>query len=227
MNRRDFIKICAASALIPQTDLFANQTVQGKEIYITIDDGWFFTKEIIDMANHYKVPLNMFIIGQIVQKDPAFWAKAVEQGHMLGSHTYYHPKFSRTDNSSINTDFKTYESTLKNKIGSDGFKKITYFRYPYGNKGNSANQNEIKKHIEDYGWKVSWWTHDVSFYSGKYGVSAYKDPNNQLKDFVANIKPVNVPLFHFKDPDRVGLEKIIQYGLENGYKFKRLDEQSV
>lgn len=222
MNRRDFFKICAASAMMSQTQLFAETT---KEIYLTIDDGWYFTSEIIDMANHYKVPLNMFVIGQIIEKDPKFWTKAVEQGHMLGSHTYYHPKFSRTDNAMINADFKNYESAMKNKIGNESFRKITYFRYPYGNKGNSANQLEIKKHIEDYGWKVSWWTHDVSFYQNANGTHVYTKPDAQFKDFTTNIKQTNVPLFHFKDPDRLALEKIIKYGLENGYKFKRLDEK--
>lgn len=223
MNRRDFLKICAASTLVANTGLFASDTI--KEIYLTVDDGWYFTNQIVDLANHYKVPLNMFVIGQIVQQNPSFWNKAIEQGHMLGSHTYYHPKFSRIDSSIITNDFEKYEQTMKNKIGSDGFKKISYFRYPYGNQGNQGNKSEIKKHIEGYGWKTSWWTHDISFRSGKYGVSAYKDPNMQLKDFISTIKPVNVPLFHFKDPDRHALELVIKYGLDNGYKFKTLNEK--
>jgi peptidoglycan/xylan/chitin deacetylase (PgdA/CDA1 family) len=145
MNRRDFIKLCAASSLVAHSELFASETA--KEIYLTVDDGWYFTSQIVDLANHYKVPLNMFVIGQIVQENPKFWNKAVEQGHLLGSHTYYHPKFSRTDSTAIANDFAKYEQSMKNKIGTEGFKKITHFRYPYGNKGNQANKDEIKKRL--------------------------------------------------------------------------------
>ncbi len=80
--------------------------------------------------------------------------------------------------------------------------------------------------IEDEGWRTSWWNMDLSFSStGAYGVKAYRDPKEQLKYFAKNLKSINVPLFHFKDPDAKAIELIIQFGLDNGYKFARLDSK--
>ena len=79
--------------------------------------------------------------------------------------------------------------------------------------------------IEDNGWKTSWWNMDLSFVSCSYGMRPYKDPNDQLSYFSRNIKSINVPLFHFKDPDAKAIEMVIKFGLENGYKFSRLDSK--
>ena len=79
------------------------------EIYLTVDDGWNHKKAIIETANHYKVPLNLFIIGKVIEQDPAIWRQAIDKGHMLGSHTYNHHKLSRIDEEIIAADFKQYK----------------------------------------------------------------------------------------------------------------------
>lgn len=74
--------------------------------FLTVDDGWHYKKTILEIADHYKVPLNMFIIGKIIEEDPAIWQKAIEKGHMLGSHSQHHHKFSKTDKKIIVDDFR-------------------------------------------------------------------------------------------------------------------------
>ena len=100
MDRRLFTKLCLGTVSAP---LFATEKPkeQKKEtkIFLTVDDGWHYKKTILEIADHYKVPLNMFIIGKIIEEDPAIWRQAIEKGHMLGSHSQYHHKFSKTDTS--------------------------------------------------------------------------------------------------------------------------------
>jgi peptidoglycan/xylan/chitin deacetylase (PgdA/CDA1 family) len=225
MNRRLFTKLCLGGAA---SMLIADDTINEKrdvEIFLTVDDGWNYKKTILEMANHYKVPLNLFIIGKVIEQDPKIWRDAMDKGHMLGSHTYNHHKLSRIDEDTIATDFKQYKKCIVSSLGNESFEKIKFFRYPYGDMGNKETKPATKKMIEDSGWKTSWWNMDLSFAASSYGMRAYKDPHDQLSYFSKNLKSVNVPLFHFKDPDAKAIELVIKYGLENGYKFSRLDSK--
>lgn len=228
MDRRVFAKFCLGAAA---TTVFAqdSSTAQRKdvEIFLTVDDGWYYKDEILAIANRYNVPLNLFIIGQIIEKEPKIWAKALEKGHMLGSHTYNHHKLSRISESVAVNDFKQYKKSVTNALGAENYNKIKFFRYPYGDKGNKHTSATTKQILLDSGWKESWWNLDLSFASKKYGVSAFKDPYEQLAFFSKNIKSVNVPLFHFKNPDVKALELIIEHGLARGYKFSRLDSKKA
>jgi peptidoglycan-N-acetylmuramic acid deacetylase len=229
MNRRDFIKLAGLSASLPTLGMAESVNFEKSscdtEVYLTVDDGWHYKKTILAIADEYKVPLNLFIIGQVIEKDPSLWVKAMDNGHLLGSHTYYHHKFSKIDVATANDDFKTYKSRMLNSLGKENFERIKHFRYPYGDTGSASNKADIKKMIEDNGWKISWWNMDLSFKNNGYGMSPFRDPVDQLKTFESGIvKNKNVLLFHFKAPDFQAIELVIKEGLKNGYKFCTLDK---
>jgi len=190
---------------------------------LTVDDGWSQKERIVEVANHYKVPLNLFIIGKVIERDPKFWQGAIDKGHLLGCHTQNHPKLSKVDEETIVSDFKSYKKSIISSLGKESFEKIKFFRYPYGDTGKGQTKSVAKSLVADSGWKISWWNMDLSFASTSYGVKAYRDPYAQLDYFKKNTKAINVPLFHFKDPDAKAIELIIEYGVEKGYKFSRLD----
>jgi len=232
MDRRDFLKLagltCSAPSLIASDALNLekpNMTACNTEIYLTVDDGWHYKKTILEIAEHYQVPLNLFIIGKVIEQDPSLWIKAMDNGHLLGSHTYTHPKFSKIDISTISEDFKLYRANMIKVMGRENFDRIKYFRYPYGDTGNTENKHEIKKIIEDNGWKISWWNMDLSFKNNGYGVIPFRDPRDQLRSFESGMeRNKNVVLFHFKAPDFQAIELVIKEGLKNGYKFCTLNE---
>ncbi len=226
MDRRLFTKLClGGAATVLSAGNTEISTPRDAEIFLTVDDGWNYKRQILDIANHYNVPLNLFIIGKVIEKDPRVWQEALERGHMLGSHTYNHHKLSRVDEEVICQDFKDYKKCVLNSLGRESFEKIKFFRYPYGDTGNKETKPTTKQLIADNGWKTSWWNMDLSFASYSYGVRAYKSPDEQLAYFSKNLRYINVPLFHFKDPDVRAIELVIKFGLENGYKFARLDSK--
>lgn len=206
------------------------------QVAITIDDGWFDREKMVDIVNHYKVPANFFIIGEVIQWHSAKpWISAIENGHELGCHTYFHNFFSKESLSTINDDFSLYAKTFINKLGQENFNNIRHFRYPYGDVGNYANKLYIENLIKAHNWNISWWDLDLSFYHRpRFGV--YKNPIKPLdkfKMYMENMEEISQNLgkptktrvlLHFKYPDDLTLKDIIEYSLKRGYELKTLSQ---
>lgn len=200
-----------------------------KKYYITIDDGYHYVKEILAVANEKNVKLNLFIIGSIIEENPKIWIEAIEQGHLLGSHTYNHYQFSKHSYKDIKKDFKQYENIMKDKIGLEHYNNIKFFRFPYGDKGNIHNKKDIHKLItQDYGWETVDWDLDLSFNHKDHRCRSFT--LDEQKDCYSSycsksIKPKNIVLFHFKKPDNICLDDFITFGLKHDLEFLRLDHK--
>ncbi len=204
-------------------------------IALTIDDGWFDREKMVNIVNHYQVPANFFIIGRVIEEDPKPWINAIENGHELGCHTYYHNFFSREPISKVNEDFSLYAKTFIDKLGAENFNSIKHFRYPYGDVGNYMNRKYIESLIKAHGWDIAWWDLDLSFYHRPH-FGVYKSPIQPLDKFKIYMehmeelsmrlgKPTKTKvLLHFKYPDDLTLKDVIEYSLKQGYEIKRLSE---
>lgn len=196
------------------------QTQQGK-VYLTLDDGWKETQRVFDIAKQYQVPLGLFIIGQVIERNPKIWQYAIEQGHEVLSHTYAHKPASTISPQVFLEDLRKFQSIVVNKLGTEAFNKIHSFRFPYGDKGKKVQRDEITKIIHnEFGWDISWWNHDLS-----------RHPKNMTVEGVASDKQIDaikrrggVVLLHFSKFDAEVLEKLIVKSLSKGIKFGALSE---
>lgn len=197
-----------------------------KKIAITIDDGWFDREKIVHITDYYNVPVTMFIIGKVIHEDPKPWIKAIEKGHEIGCHTFYHGFFSRETEEKILDDFSLYEKTFLNKLGKDNYQNIKHFRYPYGDTGNKITRPLVEKLVQDKGWKVAWWDLDLSFMH-RPRFSDYKSPTlpfDKFKIYMEENHEKTIVLLHFKYPDWEVLPRIIEYSLQNNIKMVKLSE---
>lgn len=60
-------------------------------VYITIDDGWYPSEEVLKLMKQYHIPITTFLIEQAAQKQPAFWHEFVKAGGHIEDHTVDHP----------------------------------------------------------------------------------------------------------------------------------------
>ena len=60
-------------------------------VYITIDDGWYPSEEVLKLMQQYHLPITTFLIEQAAQKQPAFWHEFVQAGGHIEDHTFNHP----------------------------------------------------------------------------------------------------------------------------------------
>jgi peptidoglycan/xylan/chitin deacetylase (PgdA/CDA1 family) len=67
----------------------------GRAIYITIDDGWTPSAEVLDLMHQTYLPITAFLIADAARQNLSYWKAFVAAGGMIGDHTVSHPYLTR------------------------------------------------------------------------------------------------------------------------------------
>ena len=59
----------------------------GRAIYITIDDGWTPSAEVLDLMHRTYLPITAFLIANAARQNLSYWKAFVAAGGMIGDHT--------------------------------------------------------------------------------------------------------------------------------------------
>ena len=124
-----------------------------KVIYLTFDCGYENgnTGAILDALKKHNVSATFFVVGHFLETAPDLVKRMVEEGHMVGNHTYHHP-----DMSSIST-LEAFQKELEDVADSfyeiTGTKLAPYYRPPQG----KANAENIKM-AQQLGYSTIFWS---------------------------------------------------------------------
>jgi peptidoglycan/xylan/chitin deacetylase (PgdA/CDA1 family) len=72
---------------------FANPA--GRAIYITIDDGWTPSAEVLALMHQTYLPITAFLIANAADENLSYWKAFVVAGGMVGDHTVSHPYLTK------------------------------------------------------------------------------------------------------------------------------------
>src|SRR6266852_4091116 len=101
-----------------------------KKIAISFDDGpdsqW--TPQILDILKEKKAPAVFFVIGDQANKRPDILKREFAEGHEIGNHTYFHPKFDEISHTQIRWELNLTQRLIESTLGV----KTILFRPPYG-----------------------------------------------------------------------------------------------
>jgi len=101
-----------------------------KEIAISFDDGpdsqW--TPKILDVLKEKKAPGVFFIIGDQANKRPDILKREFAEGHEIGNHTFWHPKFDEISHTQLRWELNLTQRLIESTLGV----KTILFRPPYG-----------------------------------------------------------------------------------------------
>ena len=86
-------KVHAVSASVARLYCFANPA--GRAIYITIDDGWTPSDEVLDLMHQTYLPITAFLIAEAAEEHLSYWNAFVAAGGMIGDHTVSHPYLTK------------------------------------------------------------------------------------------------------------------------------------
>lgn len=197
-------------------------------IYLTFDDGpsTTITPKILDILKQKNVKATFFILnynstGEVLVK------REVSEGHTVGIHGYSH------DYKSIYQSVDTYMNNvtqLQQKIKASTGYNATITRFPGGSSNTASSFNpgimtKLCREVVSRGYKYFDWNvssgdaGDVKTSEGVYnnvtrGLSKSRANVVLMHDFNGNTKTLNA------------LSSIIDYGIQNGYKFSNITENT-
>ncbi|MCH5211271.1 MAG: polysaccharide deacetylase [Oscillospiraceae bacterium] len=205
---------------------------QTKHVYLTFDDGPTdnITPQVLDVLRRYNVKATFFEVGSLIQANPDMARRVHEEGHLIANHSEGHnyEKLYASTETFINEVNECYE-TIKSITGDENIFKLV--RFPGGSYNSSADsyapvKQECKVTLSEYGFYYCDW-------NALNGDAEGKTKNAQeLFDYmIENLDSQNnvVVLMHdaaTKQATVESLPMIIEYFLNNGYTFHRLDDIS-
>ena len=174
-----------------------------KKIWLTFDDGpdKEITVFLLSLLKKLKIHATFFLIGEQVVKYPELTKKIIEDGHVIGNHSYSHLNGLLTSNKTYYNDIDRAQKIVNSNI----------FRPPYG-KISPIQLRTLKKKFKIIMWDVLSWDF-------KKNISSEKIYNNVIN----NTKKGSIIVFHnnIKSYQTIkrNLEKILVKLKEEGYSF--------
>jgi peptidoglycan/xylan/chitin deacetylase (PgdA/CDA1 family) len=209
----------AVRDIVYREDISAN----GKTIYLTFDDGpGKYTEQLLDVLAKYNVKVTFFVVGT---DHPQIMARIAKEGHSIGVHSYSHRlKEIYKSEEEFFADVEEMQTLIEEHTG----KRTNLLRFPGGSSNSFSRYNEgimtrLSEEVTKRGYVYFDWNVDSLDASG---ATTAEEVFENVKIGVEE-KEISVVLQHdIKDFSVEAVEMIIQWGLENGYTFRALDESS-
>lgn len=206
----------ATAEYLAKYNAFYAEKTDEKVLYLTFDAGYEngYTANILDTLKKHNVKAAFFLVGNYIESSPELVKRMVDEGHLVGNHTYTHPDMSEI---STKEDFEKELTQLESK-----FKEVTgktmkkYYRPPQG-KYSEANL----KMANEMGYKTIFWSLAyVDWYE-----SDQPTREEALKKLVPRLHPGAIVLLHStsKTNGEV-LDELLTKWEDMGYTFKSLEE---
>ena len=200
--------------LLPYDAYYMEQTDK-KNLYLTFDVGYENgnTEKILDALKKHNASAIFFVTGHFISENRGLIKRMVEEGHIIGNHTYSHPDMTKiSSKEDFQNELKQVENIYKEIIGKDMPK---YYRPPQGkySKANLAMAKEL-------GYKTIFWS------------LAYVDWNDNdqpskeeaFDKLLSRTFPGVVVLLHSTSSTNASiLDELLTKWENMGYSFKALD----
>ena len=185
-----------------------------KNIYLTFDCGYEngYTEAMLDVLKETNTKAIFFITGHYLTSSRDLVKRMIDDGHLIGNHTYFHKDFTVSTKDEILNDVKKLEEAFYNEFGTNMSKFVRPPRGEY----NSESQRVL---AENGYTSVFWSLAYVDWYKDKFNGNDYS--YNKVMNKIHNGAII---LMHTVSKDNmVDLRKIIDKLNEEGYVFSRVD----
>ncbi len=175
-------------------------------IYLTFDDGPIpeITPWILDCLKEKNVKATFFCVGENIKKHPEIFKRLLDEGHVVGNHTYNHLRGWNTENKEYFDNINRCQELTETNL----------FRPPYG-RARKSQMKELAKDFKIVMWDVLTGDYDQEITPHEcYKNCIDKTRNGSIIVFHDNIKAINNVKY--------ALPKSIDYLIEQGYQFKTL-----
>ncbi len=217
----------SATRTVHVKSVSAPETIEpeGYVIYLTFDDGpGIYTGQLLDLLARYNVRATFFVTCLNPDYEDMV-GRAFREGHSIGVHTASHNYYDiYSSEEAFLADFNRTEAMIYRQTGS--YTKL--FRFPGGSSNTVSSFNPgIMSRLAQIMTDMGYCYFDWNVTSGDAGETT------ETKTVVDNIiggcagRRVSVVLQHdIKDFSINAVEKVLSWGLRNGYTFLPLDTTS-
>jgi len=94
---------------------FANPA--GRAIYITIDDGWTPSAQVLALMHQTYLPITAFLIADAAQENLNYWKAFAAAGGMIGDHTVSHPYLTKLTRGKATIQWRQARTALGRWLG--------------------------------------------------------------------------------------------------------------
>ena len=186
-----------------------------KKLYLTFDEGYEngYTDDILDTLKEKGVCATFFITGDYFNRSQELVERMVNEGHIVGNHTYYHKNLHKlAEPEKMAEEFTLLQDKFKEKFGFE----MKYMRPPEG-----EYSERVLAVAADMGYKTVFWSFAYKDWEAK-NVRGADYAVGQIMPYLHNGAII---LLHAVSPDNAGaLETVIDKAREQGYEFASLDE---
>ena len=117
----------------PTSQIFGRTILGGRdpnEYALTYDDGPndACTEQLLEILGRHHARATFFLIGRFVRERRDLTRRIHAAGHLIGNHTFTHPKLIFQPPSRVREELASTNAALEDAIGE----QIRYFRPPYG-----------------------------------------------------------------------------------------------
>lgn len=187
-----------------------------KKIYLTFDAGYENgnTEKILDALKENNVKAAFFLVGNYLETCPELVKRMVEEGHIVGNHTYHHKDMATlTSKEAFIKELTDLEALYKEITGKDMPK---YYRPPQG----KYNEEQLQW-AKSEGYKTCFWSLAYVDWDEK------KQPDSQqaMEKLTKRIHPGAIVLLHSTSSTNGEIMgEIIEVWKDMGYTFGELTD---
>lgn len=206
----------ATAEFLKEYNAYYAGNADGKVIYLTFDAGYEngFTPAILDALKKHNVKATFFVVGNYIKTSPDLVKRMVEEGHIVGNHTFTHPDMSKiSDIESFRKEISSLEDLYKETTGLEMQK---FYRPPQGkySQQNLQLANEL-------GYRTIFWSLAyVDWYVDKQPTK-----EQAFDKLLTRIHPGAVVLLHSTSKTNAEiLDELLSKWEADGYTFGTLDQ---
>ncbi len=188
---------------------------EDKVLYLTFDAGYENgnTPAILDALKKHNAPACFFIVGHYLKSSPDLVRRMVDEGHLVGNHSFNHPDMSSLGRDKFAQELTDLESLYLETFGKEMPK---LYRPPQGKFSEGSLKLAKELGYQTFFWSLAYVDWDVD-----------KQPSREdaLDKLTRRVHPGAVVLLHVTSKTNGEImDEILTKWEEMGYSFKSLTE---